>query len=59
MKLEQFCTLPESEQLETINNCNSSSPLYIERLHEALNGKPESIFFLGNEIAEIYKRLKQ
>jgi hypothetical protein len=62
MKLEIFTELTDKEQLETIENYNPfdiSTPFYVERLYEALNGHPESLCFLDERLTKIYKRLKK
>jgi hypothetical protein len=61
MKLENFTKLEKNEMLFVIeaNKANPAAPIYLERLHEALNGHPESLCFLDERLTEIYKRLKQ
>jgi hypothetical protein len=61
MKLQEFSKLKKDEMLFVIeaNKGNPAAPFYLERIGEALDGKPESIAFLGEEVETIYKKLKR
>lgn len=61
MNIQEFSKLEKNEMLSFIeaNKLKPTAPFYIERLGEALNGKPESIAMLGDEVKNIYKKLRR